>query len=531
MNKRVLATGLGALLLAITSVIGLWGWRSANKRIQELEAEQEILQGQEKRSAVLRSVSSQLEEIAHQQKEISDEQREEALQQTRVANEMRERSEMERQNAISAQHAALASERMALDAYEMAENQREIAEHQRVQAELSKRVADTLSYIALGRSLGSLALTQYRTGNSEIADLLSYASYLYTDRYDGDMYNPAVYQALTKASQSQKEWHEQTGAVANISFMPKSDNQLVSVGTYGEVLFHEKKGNHLKTTVLIKDKNYDFRDVWVDAATKNIYAVSRSGHLFIHTSKGNQILTLDGMTHPMKVEGYKNSKFLLVIGEDCVKELDTQTNLITKTRKLNYKVTLVSRYNNMPALFDDNGNMYFFETIDKVTYRKVPVSGRITAFASSKGSGLEAYGMSEGTIFLFDKAGNMRRLIGHRSRISKIKINNIRLYSASFDGTVNLWVAKGEKIEPMTLMNANSWIMHFTFDESKNHMWTGDQKGNVSEMLISIPTIIKNVKEKLKRDFTPAEWNYYIGPNIPFESFAVNNGQRKEGRR
>jgi hypothetical protein len=35
-----------------------------------------------------------------------------------------------------------------------------MAEHQRIQAEFSKRVADTLSYVALGRSLGSLSVTQ-----------------------------------------------------------------------------------------------------------------------------------------------------------------------------------------------------------------------------------------------------------------------------------------------------------------------------------------------------------------------------------
>ena len=152
----------------------------------------EVLLQKEKQSAVDRSISAQMEEIANQQREISDEQREEALQQTRVANEMRERSEAERHNAIIAQQNAIASERRALDAYDQAEQQRQIAEHQRIQAEFSKRVADTLSYLSLVRSLGSLSVNQYRAGNRDLATLLSYASYLFTSRYQGDVFYPTV---------------------------------------------------------------------------------------------------------------------------------------------------------------------------------------------------------------------------------------------------------------------------------------------------------------------------------------------------
>jgi len=531
-NKRNVAIGIGALILVGTAVTGLWSWRSARKHIRELESEITVLQRKEKHSAVLQSVSSQLEEIANQQKEISDEQREEALQQTKVANEMRERSELERQKAIIAQNSALASERKALEAFDLAENQRQIAEHQRIQAEFSKRVADTLSYIALGRSLGSLSITRHNAGNHEIADMLSYTAYLYTNRYGGDVYNPAVYQSLTFSSQSQSIWAEHNGAVTNLSFMSKSDTQLVSVSSYGEILFHEKDGDHLRTTVLLKNKDYDFRDVHVDPTTNNIYAVSRSGHLFIQTGKHKHILPLNNMRHPMKIENFQDGKHLLIVGENSVKVLDINTNHFIKHQNLDYQVSLATRSKNMPLLFDTEGTMHYFKTIDKTITRKVPVSGHVTAFASSRTSGLEAYGMSEGSIYLLDQHGKMRHLIGHRSRISKLKINNRRLYSSSYDGSINLWVANSEKIDPMPLTRGNGWIMHFTFDESKEYLWFGNQMGEISEMLMSVPHIIKKVRNKIKRDFTQDEWNYYVGPNIPFESFFDKNANtRKEGKK
>lgn len=533
MNKKNVAIGIGALILASTAVTGLWNWISARKHIHELESEITVLQRKEKHSAVLQSVSSQLEEIAYQQKEISDEQREEALQQTRVANEMRERSELERQNAIIAQNSALASERKALDAFDLAENQRQIAEHQRLQAEFSKRVADTLSYIALGRSLGSLSITRYNAGNREIADMLSYAAYLYTNRYGGDVYNPAVYQSLTLASQSQKKWTDHSGAVTRISFVPKSDTQLVSISSYGEILFHEINDDHLKTTVVLKNKAYDFRDVYIAPKTNAIYALSRSGHLFIQNAKNKHIIPLDDMKHPMKMENFKDGQHLLIIGENSVKVLDMNTYRIIKHQKLDYQVSLATRSKNMPLLFDTKGKMHYFETIDKSYSRKVPVSGHVTAFASSNTSGLEAYGMSEGSIYLLDKQGKMRHLIGHRSRISKVKLNNNRLYSSSYDGSINLWIANSEKIDPMPLTRGNGWIMHFTFDQSKDYLWFGNQTGELSEMLMSVPRIIERVRNKIKRDFTQAEWNYYVGPNIPFESFIDKDtsNARKEDKK
>ena len=173
MNRKNITIGVVGLALTATAVSGFTGWYLEYRHATELESQLAEAQLQEKRSAVDRSISKQMEEIAYQQREISDEQREEAIQQKRTADEMRQRSETERQNALKAQQQAVASEVKAQEARQVAENERQIAEHQRIQAELSKRMTDTLSYVALARSLGSLSLIQSQLGNNELADLLS----------------------------------------------------------------------------------------------------------------------------------------------------------------------------------------------------------------------------------------------------------------------------------------------------------------------------------------------------------------------
>lgn len=512
MNKKVVFASVIGLVLGGAAVMAFWGWNSSNKEVDDLKAQLSILQRQEKRSAVLQSVSKQMEEIAYEQKKVSDEQREEAIEQTMVANEMRQRSEIERQNAITAQQIAVASERKALDAYDMAEQQREVAED-------ARRTAESLSYLALGRSLGSFATTQIRTGNQEIGDILSYASYVFTDRYNGDVYYPSVYQALTLASQSIKEWNRHNGAVYNLEFMPASDKQLISVSSYGEILAHEVNGEQLKTTTLFKDKNYDFRDIYINTKNGAIYAISRNSNLYIKSGNNINILPLPGLDKPFKLQSCLDERYLLLIGENNIAELDLTTNTIEATKKLGFRVVLAARMEHSPVLFDDKGRMHIVRSLDKIETRKIPVSGQVTAFATSNSSGLQAYGMKDGTIHLLDKNGNARRLVGHRSRISKIRIYQNHVFSSSYDGTINLWIATNEKVDPITLFTNNTWILYFNYDRTKNYLWVGDERGNLSQILISVPMIVDKIKHKLKRDLTQNEWNYYIGEKIPYESF------------
>lgn len=330
--------------MAGLAAMGLWNWQEEHRRVKSLEDIVAELQRREKRSAVDRSISKQMEEIAFEQKIISDEQREHALQQTRVANEMREQSERERQNALTAERNAVASEKRALEASAQAERERLMAEHQRIQAEMAKRVADTLSYIALGRSLGSISTIQYQAGNDDIANMLSYAAYLYTSRYHGDIYTPAVFQSLMQSSKSMTTWSEHTGAVMNLEYMPGKNNTLVSVSNYGEILLTERKGKVLDTKVLFRNSTYDFRDVLVDQKTESIYAVSRTGQLVVvkNDLKTVKTVTLDNMVHPMRLHDL-NEKSLLVIGEQSIGLFDLKRNILVKTKMLPFRVIMGDR--------------------------------------------------------------------------------------------------------------------------------------------------------------------------------------------
>jgi len=507
-----IAVAIVTILLVIACVVLYQKYEDEQLNTLQLKEELSILASKENRSAVMQSINSQMEEIANQQRLISDEQRRQAEEQTELANEQRRQAEIERHNAQVA-------EKRAVEASILAKNQQEIAEQQRQAAIASKKIADTLSYNNLGRSLGTLALNQYNLGNTQLATLLSYAAYTFTQRYRGDIYNPAVYQALTAISLSEHSWARHNGKVTNIKFM--AANHLFSVSTYGEIMEHELAGENLKSKMVFQNKDFDFR--YAEIIGKDLYAVSRSGHLVIKTPKRIRILELNEVKHPIGIT--KMDDQLLVVGERAIAQIDPKSYTVVRTRQMPFNIDFFNRYDYSPILFDDKGHAHIVRTLDKLEDKKIPVSGKITAYASSKNTGTEAYGTKDGTIYVIDKTGKIKKLTGHRSQISFIKINGSLLYTSSYDRTIKLWMHNMVKVEPIELVSSKSWITFFTFDQKKNNIWTANQDGSLTEEFISVPMMVNKLKSQLKRNFTREEWNYYIGANVPYEKYIEKEEQ------
>ena len=510
-GKIVVSAVAAAFLLCLAGGIGLYVlYSNEAQENKDLKGQLAELIKQEKQSVV------KMEEIANEERRISDEQREAAVEQTKLAEQERKNAEQQRRKAEQERQNALVAERKAVEASKVAQHERAVAEQQRAQAEHSKRVTDTLSYITLGRSLGTVSQNQLQTGNAELADLLSFAAYTFTDRYHGDIYNPAVYQSLVMSSQSKSSWNKHKGTVRCVEFRPNSNHFLTS-STYGEVMEHFLSNNKLNSKMLFSNKEFDFRDgyIWEN---NDVYVVDRNGRILIITHSGQQkVLTLSNPDKLLGITPIGNQ--LLVVGERTLSVIAPQQNIISNTRKLDFRIVSFNRYDNSPVVFDNQGRMYIVRALNRLEDSQVPFKGQVTAFASSKNKGLKAYGMRDGVIYLVRPNGKSIRLVGHRSQVTKIKINGMRIYSSGYDGSLILWAAEQEKIEPITLFTTQSWIMDFNFDNKKEYIWAVDQKGNITEAFISVPKMIDKLRNKLKRNFTRDEWDYYVGRNIPYEQF------------
>lgn len=541
-NKNVVIGCLGVLLLVAVAAAA-YMHHNDDERISELESQLGALREQEKQSEVDRRVSKQMEEIAYGQQALSEERSMEAIRQSEIAQEMTLRSETERKRAIEAQGIAEESAQEAMNAYQMAERQRMEADNQRQQAEHAKLVADTLNYISLGRTLASQSYAIYQAGDTELGNMLAYASYLYTNDYGGDLFVPVVFQTLTQSAGGRRDWSVHNGSISCTKVSPK-DGHLLTVSTYGEIFCHKIGGNQLQTTRLMSNRQYCFRDGFAGKNGKD-YAISHTGHLVIvdgntrglegagargyensKLSSGSavsRIIYLEGIDRPFSLQSMNEGRQLLVVGENSIAMFDVATDKIIGMRHLDYRIISTGRRDNKPLLFDNRGGMHLVTNLDDITNEKVPVSGQVTSFASSKNEHLSAYGMADGTIWMMDRNGKTSKLVGHLSQISRMKFNGKRLYTSSYDGKLLFWMTDDPQIKPITLFQSNSWLTDFTFSTDKDYTWTGEHNGTITEYLISLPKIAQRLRQNVKRNFTKEEWNYYVGKGIPYMAFGLND--------
>lgn len=519
MKKASVAIALAAaLLLSCAGSIALYMLYQRELRLnEELTEELKKLAEKESRTAVMQSVNAQMEEIATQERRVSDLQREEAIQQRHVAEEERQNAERQRREAEEQRQNALLAERKAVEASDVAQRQRTIAEQQRANAELAKRVTDTLSYIALARNLGAQASRQKIAGNDPLANLLAYAAYLFTDRYNADVYNPIIYHALSVTSASNRKWAVGHGAVMKIWSLPNSDD-FITVSQYGEIVRHTKTADgNLRSVPVFQDSNYDFRDLIIDKQGV-IYALSHTGHLFYGKADSKlHVMLIDGATKPFRLFMHREGQ-LIVVAEQSVHLIDMSTMRKVRELKLNFQTSIAGEKNNQLLLFDKMGREYAVDDqVTTVKAQKLPFTPQpIMSYTYNQRNSYEAYGTVEGTIIIVDGSGKVQRLVGHSSRVSRVKFDGDRLYSTSYDGTVRYWSYLQPRIEPITVIDSRQWIVSSVFDDTMKYIWTGDQNGNLTETLIDAHLMAERVHDRLQREFTREEWDYYVGKEIPF---------------
>ncbi len=525
-KKNLVIAGLSVLLLS-TATGGYFLLEKEREKNAALEKQFLGLQDREQRYAVEKSISDQLKDIASQQEQVANLQREKAEKQTILAEEKTKEANEERLKAVEARNAAELSEKEARQARDTADKQRLIAETAQKNAEDAKKSADTLARRALGNSLGLQSSNRYNADDDkELAAKLAYLSWYYVKNYGGDVYNPSVYQALSMTSDSKTVVTNpnQTGGISAIKYFDDKSHKIITVSTYGEIFTYEmeQNGSSVKYngTKIFSDKKYNFRAIYT-LTDGNFYALSSTGHILIFKNGqkhseielklvqvANRICIMSG-GKKLLIAGKRNLAIFNIEKEEVEKEILTD----------GYEISYVASNGGFPRIFDTNGKVHDMDGEGNITDGVSPIDDNIVTCAVTSDK-YKAYGTQKGDIFWDDGSGNLTRLVGHESKITALKFSGNRLYSASMDRTLRLWVLNSSSHpDPVTLLETDKWILSFTFGKNKNYIWAGDAGGALLEKLVSPDMMAVKVKEKIQCDFTSDEWNDYVGKNIPYMSF------------
>lgn len=509
--------------LSLACLVLFQVYRQSERNMKQLIRELDELRSKEKQSLLIQRVSKQMEEIAYQQKEISEKRRREAVIQTQKANRMQRQAEMEREKALTAQ---LETE----EAYRLADRQKKLAIEKQQQAEYSKKVADTLAFLALGRSLGSLSGTQYLSGNKELAALLAYAAWKFTRKYDGDIYQPAIFNALSLSCKQNLSWTRHKEAITEILPIcpPKGDTEsgndslkgFLTLSKYGEIAYWDYNSNRISPVkFLIDDQNYDFRSAQI-LPPLSVYALSFNGYIVS--------VTTPPQVYPLPVNQYKeliypDSGQFIIVAADKLYTFNCTTQNIQACYTPDHPISYAGKSGSRLYVFLDDGKIAICSPDGNfIKYTSSRLNGyTVTAFCPLSGETF-AVGCRNGIILLCDKEGTViRKLIGHQATVTAICRQEDKLFSGSYDNTLRLWNLQNKKIESAVILTNPNWIRSLYLCPDGKYIFMGDEKGILQKIPVSPDHMAYAIRQELQRNFTREEWNYYIGSQIPFESYSL----------
>lgn len=506
--KKMLIIGVPSCIACMLLVDFLYIEHTYLTRIEYMDNLLREARQREEKAVVVRHVSKQMEEIAYQQKEISDKQRKEAEWQASENFRMKLRVEEEWKKAVAAQHEAL-------EAYRLADRQKALAEERQYQAEYAKRVADTLTYLTLGRSLGSLSITQYQTGNYEIASLLAYSAWNFVGKYSGDVFLPSVFNSLSLSSGQSFMWQKHKGGLTSIVVSPDFSRKgtFYTISKYGEILLWEKDvRDFYSTTTLLSDQQLDFRAAYLDSK-ECLYVLSFDGKLLKFSNARYQVFPLPGKGYTQMI-GF-NGKVILLSRTEGIILLGSERPLYSSP-----DITCMGQTDSCLVVGNKNGDIVRMTVSgEKISVRNY-YHASVTSFGYSPGSRQFAIGYGDGTVLLFSSnETTFQKLVGHRSAVTSIQLEGDKLYSCSYDRTLRLWNLSADRLESVVMLESSSWLHTFLLNPNKESIWAGDENGVFYQLSVSPDSMAAHIKKNLSRNFTREEWTYYIGNRIPYEIY------------
>lgn len=538
LKRTSFSTLATAALMATSSAITyLLCTEKANREIDDLKEQVEKLQAAEREALVTKRISEQMGDIAMEQKLVSDRQRERAEEQSRKADIERGKAELERGFAIKAQGEAVQAAKQADSMRNIAYIQRAKANQHMEEALKARAQADTSFYHSLGRSLAQTAITQTGTQNRELAPLLAYSSYYFTKKYDGNLYQQDIFTALlSNATTAQQPVTHLRGGVRGIV---RHHGSFVAISDYGELVAitpHTAPDGQLADftqRLLIDNKEYDFRQLCI--VNNTAYVLDCNGTLIKAPLSG------DGSTYtpiflPKSNLKKDEWKYLIVTaggnilaaGRHQLCLLDNTGTKIISTKIIDSDITAIGKQGNNVIVFDDTQTATTLEAKDlnvvyTFHYPDNKMHGIVTAYHFITRENMHILGMDNGTLYTYSETSRHRLwYTAHTSPITQIKDYGWCIVTASYDHTVRLWdfnsLKAGNAIVP-SKVTYNTWPLAIAADTDRSTLYVGLSSGNIKTLSYSVDQNANETLRNIKREFTPGEWKYYMGQNVPYRTF------------
>ncbi|MFA6261691.1 MAG: hypothetical protein WC760_09495 [Bacteroidia bacterium] len=527
-RKRKLTNIITVLVVAALSTLSLWAFRASNNsaRNEQLAlVEKTNAQEQEKIARKQKQIAEESAQKAEVEKQNAEKQKQLALQKEQEANE-------QKQNALRASINANQARNLAETEKQKAIQQRFTADSLRKVAITSEKKASRLRILSIAQTLAvKSASVQKGTFDENIKSLLAIQAYAFNKSNGGNPFNPDVYNALYLAhkevvEEDQYKNNVHTDMVRSVAFSP-NEKEVANCGSDGLLLICNVN-NLQKVSGIFPKQPAILENLCYHASGNKIACTGdRTEILIFNVLQSTQQPDRITKIHSDKITGlaWKGDQLITIGADQTLKITSPVTKqVLDSIRLLTTPSCLTLSANQQKAYIGfDDGSLVSVTLDEKMRQLELhKLNGKIASLAISSDGNFLAAGMNDGKILLINlnQAASVPKFLNqHKSTVTGLSFDKTghKLLSSGLDGFVYLWNITNSDPEPIAYKEHDSWVWSVAFHPSGKLFCSAGKDKQVIKYMADDALLVSSLQTKLKRNFTPEEWLYFVGKDIPYE--------------
>ncbi len=520
-RSRIFAIVLGTAAIILMGVL-VWAIQQkvlADKQTIEAEKQKLIAEDQSVIAAenAAKAEKSALEAIEAQKESeknliLADKNALEALQNLNVAR-------------VNEQRANEASSRATKSA-ELAKINADEAFAQKLLADKSSKKAQNLRMLSIAQSMA--VKSQQIKKDLDQKSLVAYQAYLFNKKYEGEDHHGDIYTGLYDVLKAKNplNYNNLIGHKSSVRAIATSSKskKLITTGSDGNIFSWEGEGSN--TSTLIGNTKQINRSLAISDDEKWLACGTEKNNVILYDLNGSNKKVLKGHTAVVWALEFMDENTIISSSADSTIRLwniNDQKNIIIAKTKSRIKSIALSPNGKYIAGASDKGEIILWDKSkdysSKILYKNETRS--ITQITYSKDGKHIAFGDQQGLVSVYNMASKSIEydLIGQSARITDLEYssNDKFLASASFDGTVQVFLTANYDLSPLVLKDHDSWVSSISFTNNDKTIITGTMNSKIKRYPTNIDQMSTDICSLISRNLTAKEWKRFVAKDIEYE--------------
>jgi len=548
-QKRALRrTRMFAVVLGTASIISIFFMINSFLAKQEADTQKAFAEEKKIEAEQQKEKAEKQTILAEQATEMAKESEKDALAQKTAAEEQRKKAQQSERNAKYQEKIAVTKSKEAEEERQKAEQSADEAKKQAQIAEKAKQDAQKLRMLSISQSM-AVKSVQIDI-DTVLKALVAYQSFKFNNEFDGQQFNPDVYNGLYYAQKffygnQLTDFEGHTNQVREI-IIPKDSDNFYTTSSGGKV-FKWNQLNNTDTSTLLEIDNIN-RAMVISPDGNNLFIGVANGDVLLVNLNADSIKAEPIYKYKNAVsvgEFVSNTQLLTISSKGVWVSIDLKTkNSKVIEEELNIKELI--KFNGGYWAIGTEGFVYEIKSLEPFEYsmyasvfssdgkqstlvlqndneeNPVPENmSKINAMAISANGKFMTLGDIDGNVLVWEFLNKefISRLTGHTARINDIEFTSkgSMLATASNDGKVIVWNTEDFNLPPLILTDNEAWVVTLHFDNSGDNLYAGYNDGKLRKWSTSVIPMAEKVRSKINRNFTIEEWQQYVAKDIEYQ--------------